>query len=57
MTGEQLAWWKEHLSVHLAILFRANGKSMAEAERSAAQVIRDAERIAPIAQTAQGDDQ
>ncbi|WP_312450106.1 hypothetical protein [Stutzerimonas nitrititolerans] len=57
VTGEQLAWWKEHLSVHLAILFRANGESMAEAERSAARVIRDAERIAPIAQTTQGDDQ
>lgn len=46
-TDAQLAWWKEHLSVHLAILFRATGENPHEAEQSVAQILRRAELIAP----------
>lgn len=42
-----LDWWKEHLSAHIATLFRANGQSMESAEKNASQVIQRAERIAP----------
>lgn len=42
-------WWKDHLSVHLAILFGTCGHSPEEADQSADDIISRAERLAPKA--------
>ncbi|OLS60595.1 hypothetical protein [Pseudomonas putida] len=40
-------WWKDHLAVHLAILFGTSGHTPEEAELSADDIISRAERLAP----------
>ncbi len=42
-----LEWWKDHLSVHLAILFGTSGHTPEEADQSADDIIRRTERLAP----------
>ncbi|MDV9030525.1 hypothetical protein Q7C30_000205 [Pseudomonas sp. RAC1] len=40
-------WWKDHLAVHIAILFGTSGHSPEDAEKNADDVIKRAERLAP----------
>lgn len=40
-------WWKDHLAVHIAILFGTSGHSPEDADKSADDVIKRAERLAP----------
>lgn len=49
--GALVEWWKDHLSVHLGILFGTRGHTAEEAEQSANEIIRRAESLAPQAST------
>ncbi|MHA6195568.1 hypothetical protein ACX3YG_14480 [Pseudomonas wadenswilerensis] len=42
-----LTWWKNHLGVHLSILFGTSGHTPEEADKSADDIIRRAEQLAP----------